>query len=259
MLVADKTFTDQETAYGEQGQKYQSYQGYRSNPAYQSTATSTLPTLVFMAGFAGAGKTTLVQYLQEKLGWEMLNKDQLKRQYLAEGKIGDGEKWENFVEAAGRKAFDTLFDLTEKLFGNEHKSLIVDTCGFPPFIFTKMLQIQQRSQKRCEIKVLLCSATKETRTNRLLQRGSEFASCVYELQGKLHEMQAEACFTHLCKLPEIPDDAEEQEHFKRLFDYSLTRVLNTNGSLDTYKDEALRYLQPKNYQIVSLDNVLYYN
>ena len=41
-------------------------------------AACKIPTLVLMAGFAGAGKTTLAYYLREQLGWEVLNKDQLK-------------------------------------------------------------------------------------------------------------------------------------------------------------------------------------
>src|SRR5579859_6355172 len=63
------------------------------------------PTLVLMAGFAGAGKTTLSNWLQAKLNWKIINKDELKLEFLRKGVERD---------RAGEYAFNRLLELTQE-------------------------------------------------------------------------------------------------------------------------------------------------
>jgi len=191
-----------------------------------NTNKTCTPTLVFMAGFAGAGKTTLANYLKNQLGWTVLNKDLLKLKNLAAGANGadvEGADWDRFVEKAGWDAFIELFDLTEKNFAGEKASIIVDTCGYPNFILEKMVDICRTTGVSAQLKVLLCLASRETRTERLIQRGSEFAPYVCELPIILDDEEAESCFRHLqCYSP---------------------RTLYTDGPFEIYAEQALSYLK----------------
>lgn len=181
-------------------------------------ASRKAPTLVLMAGFAGAGKTTLARRLGYWLHWEVLNKDEFKRRRLAQGEE---------VESAGWNAFEDLFSQVEEKVIKQRQSVIIDTSNEKPFIFEsvlEVLEILERLQIQAQLKVILCSATKETRTKRLLKRGSVFAPYVREL-------------------PTILDDSELRERFKHL-PADKVFIVNTNPPLGTYDWKVLKHLNP---------------
>lgn len=174
------------------------------------------PTLVLMAGFAGAGKTTLAKRLAYWLHWEVLNKDDLKLERLAQGER---------IESAGWNAFEDLFNLLEKKVITQRQSVIIDTSNERPFIFEKVWEVfeaLEKLQSHAQLKVILCRADKETRTKRLLERGSVFSPYVLEL-------------------PIILDDSELQERFKHLPREKMF-IVNTNPPLRTYDWKVLKHL-----------------
>lgn len=187
----------------------------RSAPPQRSAEA---PTLVLMAGFAGAGKTTLAKRLSYWLHWEVLNKDEFKRQRLAQGEE---------VESAGWNAFEDLFSQIKEKVIKQHQSVIIDTSNEKPFIFENVLEVLktlERHQIKAQLKVILLVASKETRTKRLLKRGSVFAPYVLEL-------------------PTILDDAELPERFKHLPADKIF-IINTNPPLGSYDWKVLKHLTP---------------
>lgn len=177
------------------------------------------PTLVLMAGFAGAGKTTLAKRLEYWLGWEVLNKDEFKRQRLAQGEE---------VESAGWNAFEELFCQIKEKVIQQQKSVIIDTSNENPFIFEKVQEVLETLESRqiqAQFKVILCTATKETRTRRLLKRGSVFSPYVVEL-------------------PAILDDSELPERFKHL-PVDKVFIVNTNPPLGAYDRKVRKHLAPE--------------
>src|SRR3974377_1506744 len=131
-----------------------------TNQAPQESNTHTekvsTPMLLLMAGFAGAGKTTLARWLKDsfdKLGlkWKMLSKDDLK---LAHLKLGEE------IEQAGWHAFEDLFELVKQEL-EERRSLIIDTSNEKPFIFeniTRVTKQLEQHQIQTHMKVILCVA-----------------------------------------------------------------------------------------------------
>jgi predicted kinase len=152
---------------------------------------TAIPTLVFMAGFAGAGKTTLAKRLMAKLEkdeWEVLHKDDFKLKRLSRGED---------TEQAGWKAFEELFARTAQEVIGGGKSVIIDTCGYPAFILNDMLNIMRKHGRQIQVKVILCIADKETRTKRIYLRGSVFAPFDEELPAIPDDSDAPAYFQHL--------------------------------------------------------------
>ena len=93
------------------GKRVEDHQDYcslaTSRRGGNSTGKAAGSAFLLMAGFAGAGKTTLATWLYEKLlqhkglEWRVLDKDNLKRNHLAEGEE---------PELAGWNAYEDLFD-----------------------------------------------------------------------------------------------------------------------------------------------------
>lgn len=188
--------------------------------------TGEAPTLVLMAGFAGAGKTTLARWLSNQSHWEILNKDDLKLERLAQGESVAPAEWEAFVEQAGRQAFIDLLNLIEEKVMKGQQSVIIDTSNEKPLIFEDILAILKKVEAlniHAQLKIILCVASKETRTVRLQERGSVFAP-------------------HVRELPSIRDDSELSERFKHL-PMEKTLTLDTNQPLEAYKQEALQFLK----------------
>ncbi len=166
---------------------------YRPDPA-----TTASLTLVFLVGFAGAGKTTLANKLHQSLHWEVLSKDLIQWQYMRALNLSrpleHAEK-----EKTGRDAFETLFNLIEDRIVSQEKSIIIDTCGYLPFILQRVQAIQAKSAFHVSLKVILCNADSETRKKRLEERGSMFEPFYYGLPEIVDDSQATVLFQHLPK------------------------------------------------------------
>jgi predicted kinase len=201
---------------------------------------ATEPTLLLMAGFAGAGKTTLAKRLNESLQWKMLSKDDLKLKHL---------KRDEEVEQAGWNAFNDLFELIEQKTIIDGESVIIDTSNEKPFIFANIEQVMQQMEShhiRAHLKVLLCVADKETRTHRLHERGSMFFPYVKELPTILEDSELATCFNHLLKDAELPahfsyllKDAELLRHFNHILHKKKVYIVDTNPPLETYVKSVL--------------------
>lgn len=193
------------------------------------------PVLVLMAGFAGAGKTTLATWLHQKFGWTILSKDQLKRTRLARGEE---------VGQAAEQAFEDLFMLIEEDVIKQGSSVIVDTSNEMPFVFNRILSVLEQiteERLRPHLKVVLCIANKETRTQRLYQRGSVFAPYVQDLPVIWDDSEILQLYHHLFsddpqlfeELQRLLNDSDELEHFKCL-PGAKTFIVNTCLPLEIY-------------------------
>lgn len=221
-----------------------SYSTVVAPPSPAPTAEKA-PTLVLMAGFAGAGKTTLARRLSHWLRWETLNKDDLKLRRLAQGKDVKSEDWNAFVERAGWDAFVELFDLIQERVVQRHQSVIIDTSNEKPFIFENVLHVLEELEKlhiHARLKVILCVATKETRTARLLRRKSVFEPYVHELPTILDDAELPQRFKHLL------DDSELPQHIK----VDNVLIVNTNPPLGAYDWKVLRALTRSEEQMEAL-------
>jgi hypothetical protein len=207
-----------------------------------------------MAGFAGAGKTTLATWLYEKLlqhkglEWRVLDKDNLKRNHLAEGEE---------PELAGWNAYEDLFDLLACEVVGKGVSAIIDTSNEKPFIhenISLMLKQMERDGTPARLKVILCLANQETRRVRVHERGSMFQPYVDELPLVLADSELWARFRHLSEddlplqsyLQRFSSDSEGEGPFTCLrSDHAL--IVNTNQPLDTYApevwDEIMNFLK----------------
>lgn len=196
---------------------------------------ASAPILVLMAGFAGAGKTTLATWLHQKFGWTILSKDQLKRTRLARGEE---------VSQAAEQAFEDLFMLIEEEVIKQGRSVIVDTSNEKPFVFEGISRVlEQITEGRLQphLKVVLCVANKETRTQRLYQRGSVFAPYVQDLPVIWDDTEILQLYRHLFsddphlfgELQRLLSDSDELEHFKYL-PGAKAFIVNTCQPLEAY-------------------------
>lgn len=181
---------------------------YSSDAAFSNKVSA--PKLVLMAGFAGAGKTTLAGWLYKKFGWIILSKDQLKRDRLVKGEE---------VTQAAEQAFEDLFALIETQVIENGVSVIVDTSNEKPFVFERILKVLERmtdEHMRPLLKVVLCVASKEERTKRLLKRGSVFSPFVKELPTIWDDSQILQLYRHL-----FLNDPQLLEQFQHLLNDSV--------------------------------------
>jgi predicted ABC-type ATPase len=137
------------------------------------------PLLLFMAGFAGVGKTTLARWLNARLRqeqrneWKLLNKDGFKINRLI---TGEEEK------LAGWNAHEDLFKAIRDEVIEQGHSVIVDVSNEMPFIFETIIQMLNKhfaigKEKRpapFDYMVYLCITNQKVRSRRLHERGSSF-------------------------------------------------------------------------------------
>ncbi len=234
------------------------------------------PTLLLMAGFAGAGKTTLARLLHQEFGWVVINKDELKLAHLASGdwQAMDEDAQRSFIEDAGRAAFNEMLELTyEALL--QRKSVIVDTSNEKPAIFDDLQLLLRRVSEGaypCQPRLLivLCMATREERTTRLQKRGSVFEPYVHELPSILDDTELPTRFQHLFQAESSfsftrTDRRQSLEKWRSVFapsvdlptmDASLTTscfqalfsegnvfFVNTNLAPQTYVDEVFNLIK----------------
>lgn len=127
-----------------------------------STSDNSPLTLVLMAGLPGVGKSTLARALKEELGWQVIDKDELKDQFIRDG-LDD--------YAAGYKAYDLSFEAVRWELKN-NRSVILDTAALHRFILDKAYDIvSEMSPVQVRLKVLfLVVADRELRNERIKHR-----------------------------------------------------------------------------------------
>ena len=220
----------------------------------QSLAVDGAPvcTLWLMAGFAGAGKTTLARWLVDQLEeeengrWEVLNRDELKKRRM---RLREQEA------RAGYYAFEELGRLVRQKVIIQGKAVIVDTSNERPFIaenINKMLQQMENHHLQLKLKVILCFANEETRTRRLQARGSAFAPYVQTLPDILDDFQWISRFHHLfasddAVLEEFENLLNNPAHLEHLqYPVNLKQkaiIVNTNPPFETYAPHVWQEFQ----------------
>ena len=245
---------------------------------HDASEAGSAPTLLLMAGFAGAGKTTLARRLHQEFGWVVINKDELKLAHLASGdwQAMDAQAQRTFIEAAGQAAFNELLERTYQAL-QQRKSVIVDTSNEKPAIFSDLQRLLTRlGEGDCPLQprllIVLCMATKEERSARLKKRGSVFEPYVHELPTILddtalperfqHLFQAESSFAFtstdrnkslakwrsvFAPSVDLPapacDNPPSIQGLQTLFAEENVFFVNTNLELQTYADEVLNLIK----------------
>jgi len=109
-----------------------------------------------MAGLPGVGKSTLARALGENLGWQVIDKDELKDQFLRDGK-------DDYT--AGYQAYDLSFAAARKELEN-NRSVILDTAALHPFILEWARTIVSEMNVRLKV-LFLVVADRELRRKRI--------------------------------------------------------------------------------------------
>ena len=119
-------------------------------------------TLTLMAGLPGVGKSILAHLLEEKLGWQVIDKDKLKDQLLRDG-LDD--------YAAGYQAYDWSFKAVREAL-EHNRSVILDTAALHQFILKETQDIISTMMPvQVRLKVLfLVVADRELRNQRIQGR-----------------------------------------------------------------------------------------
>ncbi len=139
------------------------------------------PTLVLMAGQAGAGKTTLALALGSRLGWPVIHKDTVKSGLL---ELGASE------DLAGQASYTLLYDLARDLLVTQARSLIIDSAT----LYRRAIEVNSEivAEAGGRLRVLLCKADIETRQQRVGVRQSRLSGAL-ELDSAREAMS----FAHL--------------------------------------------------------------
>jgi deoxyadenosine/deoxycytidine kinase len=199
--------------------------------------------LLLMAGFAGAGKTTLAEWLIKRLNkpepykWKILSKDQLQLNHLLLGEE---------VKQAGWNAFEDLFRHLKEEVLMQGKSVIIDTSNEHPFVLKNILQVMKQLEQhhiRPYLKVILCIANKETRTRRLRERGSEFEPFVKDLPDIVDDSELEKCFKHLLEGFPLPEHFNHSSDHISIVDIQKGLAINTTPPVDVYGKFVLEKLK----------------
>jgi predicted ABC-type ATPase len=206
-------------------------------------------TLWLMAGFAGAGKTTLAQWLDKKLEedndlneWKIVSRDALKLRRLEQGEQ---------EEQAGYNAFEDMLRVVQKEVVKQGRMVVVDTSNERPFIvdtINKMLQsIEEQHGIHIQLKVILCVANEEIRAARLHRRGSMFAPHVQTLPDVLDDSQWVKRFHHLfasdpailVEFEALLSNPTQWENWQEPVNLKhKVLIVNTNHPFDTYAPEV---------------------
>src|SRR5712691_864816 len=117
------------------------------------------PTLVFLAGLPGSGKTTLALAISQIVGWPVIDKDSLKSPLLTSG-ISE--------EHAGPASYALMLELAHDLLVQQHLSVILDSPGRFPHVLDRVHALTE--QVGAGLKIIYCTASRELRNQRLLSR-----------------------------------------------------------------------------------------
>ena len=123
-------------------------------------------TLVLMAGFPGAGKSTFASALGRKLNWHVIDKDRHKEVLLKQG-------WND--EKAGMAAYELAFETARSVLTKQQASVILDSAALHTFILENAQDIVN-SVANAHLKVILCVADRNLRNERLRNRPFQITS-----------------------------------------------------------------------------------
>ena len=173
------------------------------------------PTLVLMAGFPGAGKTTLARELGYNLQWPTIDKDVLKISLLNANRGVT-------PESAAWLAYDLFFTLASDLLVKQGLSIILDSAALRPFIIEKACELVYEAN--AEFRIIFCQAPYDVRIDRIRKRNEQFPKYqLYTHPTMFTEQDGLECFAHL------PTDRTER--------------VDTTKSLSRCLQQALNYIQ----------------
>ncbi len=199
--------------------------------------------LLLMAGFAGTGKTTLANWLFDRLrelnlDWEILIKDKFKREHL---------ELQEDVKLAGHNAYDDLFTIVEQEVLTKRKSCIIDTSNEHTFILNTIQEALKKTEhyhvQPYHIKVIFCVADKETRTKRLKARGSEFKPYNTELPLIRDDKELVELFSHILDNASLPEKFNSAHGIVSIEHISKGLIINTTPTLDEYAQDVFSKIE----------------
>ncbi len=117
------------------------------------------PTFVLMAGFPGAGKTTLANRLGRRLNWQVIDKDGIKAQYMREGLSDERAAWHAYEDSFARVSISLNI---------AKASVILDSSAMREFVWEAAKKLAHNSG--ADLKVLHCIVDNRVRMQRLQER-----------------------------------------------------------------------------------------
>jgi predicted kinase len=114
---------------------------------------------MLMAGFPGAGKTTLANRLGQRLNWQVIDKDGIKARYMQEG-LSD--------ERAASCAYEDSFARVSISLNIAKASVILDSSAMREFVWEAAKKLAHNSG--ADLKVLHCIVDNDERMQRLQER-----------------------------------------------------------------------------------------
>jgi predicted kinase len=132
------------------------------------------PTLVLMAGFPGAGKTTLANRLGQRLDWEVIDKDGMKEQFMLEGLSEEQAAWYAYEESF--KKMSISLNIAKA-------SIVFDSSSMREFVWDAAKEIAHNSGT--DLKVVHCIVDNDIRIQRLQERNlriSQLNVATYTIQ-----------------------------------------------------------------------------
>ncbi len=178
------------------------------------------PTFILMAGLPGSGKSTLAAKLEQALGWELINKDSFKADFMRAGLSDEKASW---------NAYEKSFERAAIVLQKEKRSVILDTSSHPLFIWERAIELA--NSFNIDLKALYCVVenNEELRKKRLFQR----KSLISQLNEKTFAIEYDpAHFAHL---------------------ESIMHVINTNMPIEDCLEVALQYCRYQLQRNLSLD------
>jgi adenylate kinase family enzyme len=200
-------------------------------------------TIAYIAGCPGSGKTTLAGKLYKKLDWRFVNKDYIKRNLLEKynyDQLADPHERDTVRDRVVWEALNEFFQEIEDAIEEGRRSVIVDNWGYvnnhgsiEPTL-DHIRGIMRKHPGKARLKVILCRASKETRDQRIKQRGSQLQPYLNELPETPDDERAEQMLAHLKKedILELDTGADRDEaDWNEIVEREVLGHLNTRAAV----------------------------